>query len=45
MDSNSLPMALDLDGFPRVGRLLFVALVVLFVGLVVLALIIGLATA
>ncbi len=38
MDSNSLPMALNLDVFPRVVRLLFVALVVL-------ALVIGLSSA
>ncbi|WP_267640792.1 hypothetical protein [Haloarchaeobius amylolyticus] len=42
MDSNSLPMALDLDVFPRLLRLLFVGVVVLFVALVVLSLIIGL---
>lgn len=32
MDSNSLPMAMELEAFPRVVRLVVLALVGLFVG-------------
>jgi hypothetical protein len=41
MDQNSLPMVPDLEAFPRVVRLLFVGAVVFFVGLFVLAVLVG----
>ena len=41
MDSNSLPMAPDLDVFPRVLRLLVLGTILLFLFLVVLVILAG----
>jgi hypothetical protein len=45
MDSNSLPMAPDLDVFPRVLRYLFLAGVVLFVAFALLLVVAGVTSA
>ena len=41
MDSNGLPMVPDLNAFPRIVRLLVLGTLLLFVGVVALAVLIG----